>query len=46
MDFEELEQQIESLYARKNYAQIKAILIELNPADIAVLLERDRKSVV
>ena len=40
MDFEELEQQIESLYARKNYAQIKAILIELNPADIAVLLER------
>ena len=40
MDYDELEQQIEGLYAQKKYAQIKAILIELNPADIAGLLEQ------
>lgn len=40
MDFEELEQKIEALHAQRSYAQIRAILIELNPADIAVLLER------
>lgn len=39
MSTEEITEQIEELYAKRDLASIKAILIELNPADIAVIFE-------
>ena len=38
-DFEELLEQVEELYQKKQISQLKALLNELNPADIAQLLE-------
>ncbi|MCM1285493.1 MAG: magnesium transporter [Acetobacter sp.] len=39
MSKEEIVENISSLYSKKNYAEIKAILVEINPADIAVIFE-------
>lgn len=39
MDFEEVVEQIRILYAKKEYAKIKEVLSELNPADIAVVFD-------
>ncbi|MGN0533206.1 MAG: magnesium transporter [Eubacterium sp.] len=36
---EEITEKISSLYGHKNYAEIKALLVELNPADVAGILE-------
>lgn len=39
MSKEEIVENISSLYGKKNYAEIKALLVEINPADIAVIFE-------
>lgn len=39
IEVEEITGKIASLYAEKKYSQIKAILTEINPADIAALFE-------
>lgn len=39
MEFEEIVVEIGELYKRRQYAKIKSILNEMNPADIAVLFE-------
>lgn len=39
MSKEEIVENISSLYSKKNYAEIKALLVEINPADIAVIFE-------
>lgn len=46
MNIEELTEQISSLFADKKYSQIREILVELNPADIALMFdefESDRR---
>lgn len=39
MDMEEIVVEIEALHKRRQYAEIKAILNDMNPADIAILFE-------
>lgn len=39
MEFEEILQKISELYEEKKYSQIKSVLTEINPADIAMLFE-------
>lgn len=39
LEMEELTAQISSLYQNRNYSEIKKILSEINPADIAVLFD-------
>ena len=51
MNFDEMMECIEILHRERNIKELKAFLNEINPADLAQLLEevtdeRDRKSVV
>lgn len=39
MNIEEIKEKISSLYRQKNYSQIKKILCEINPADIAAIFD-------
>lgn len=39
MDFEEIIEKIKTLYNKKEYAKIKEVLSELNPADIATVFD-------
>lgn len=38
LEFEKLIEQISTLYREKKYSQLKSILADINPTDIAVLL--------